>query len=81
MSRDHLLAIDQGTTSTRVVVFDARLRPVGQGQVEGSRPPTLQPGWVEHDPAALIASVESDGGGKPWPGCQARPPTELRRSA
>ena len=34
MSRDHLLAIDQGTTSTRVVVYDARLRPVGQGQAE-----------------------------------------------
>ena len=56
MPRDHLLAIDQGTTSTRVVVYDARLRPVGQGQVEV--PPTYpEPGWVEHDPAALVASV------------------------
>ena len=56
MARDHLLAIDQGTTSTRVVVYDARLHPVGQGQVEV--PPTYpQPGWVEHDPAALVASV------------------------
>ncbi len=56
MARDHLLAIDQGTTSTRVVVFDARLRPVGQGQVEV--PPTYpRPGWVEHDPAKLVASV------------------------
>ncbi len=56
MARDHLLAIDQGTTSTRVVVFDARLRPVGQGQVEV--PPTYpRPGWVEHNPAALVASV------------------------
>ena len=56
MPRDHLLAIDQGTTSTRVVVYDARLRPVGQGQVEV--PPTYpESGWVEHDPAALVASV------------------------
>ena len=56
MPRDHLLAIDQGTTSTRVVVYDARLQPVGQGQVEV--PPTYpESGWVEHDPAALVASV------------------------
>ncbi len=56
MARDHLLAIDQGTTSTRVVAFDARLRPVGQGQAEV--PPTYpKPGWVEHDPDALVASV------------------------
>lgn len=56
MARDHLLAIDQGTTSTRAVIYDARLQPVGQGQVEV--PPTYpQPGWVEHDPVALIGSV------------------------
>jgi len=56
MARDHLLAIDQGTTSTRVVAYDARLRPVGQGQVEV--PPTYpKPGWVEHDPGALVDSV------------------------
>jgi glycerol kinase len=56
MARDHLLVIDQGTTSTRVVVYDARLRPVGQGQAEV--PPTYpRPGWVEHDPAALVESV------------------------
>ena len=56
MARDHLLAIDQGTTSTRVVVYDARLKTVGQGQLEV--PPTYpKPGWVEHDPKALVDSV------------------------
>src|SRR5689334_10464544 len=56
MARDHLLAIDQGTTSTRAVVYDHRLRPVGQGQVEV--PPSFpRSGWVEHDPEALIGSV------------------------
>ncbi len=56
MARDHLLAIDQGTTSTRAVVYSRQLRPVGQAQVEV--PPTYpHPGWVEHDPAALVASV------------------------
>jgi glycerol kinase len=55
-TRDHLLAIDQGTTSTRSVVYDRRLQPVGQGQVEIplSYP---RPGWVEHDPESLVGSV------------------------
>ena len=56
MARDHLLAIDQGTTSTRAVVYDARLRPVGQAQVE-VLPTYPRPGWVEHDATALVASV------------------------
>src|SRR4051812_24384844 len=56
MARDHVLVIDQGTTSTRVVVYDHRLRPVGQGQAE-VLPTYPQPGWVEHDPSALITSV------------------------
>ena len=58
MARDHLLVIDQGTTSTRAVIYDPDLRVVGQGQVE-VLPSYPQPGWVEHDPEALIASVAS----------------------
>ncbi len=58
MARDHLLVIDQGTTSTRAVVYDDQLKPVGQSQLEV--PPTyLQSGWVEHDPAAIVDSVGS----------------------
>src|SRR5581483_11283343 len=56
MARDHLLAIDQGTTSSRVVVYDARLRPVGQAQAE-VLPKYPKPGWVEHDPRALVESI------------------------
>ncbi|SEQ33258.1 glycerol kinase [Solimonas aquatica] len=43
-----LLAIDQGTTSTRAIVFDAEGRKLGVAQRElpQSYP---QPGWVEHD--------------------------------
>lgn len=56
MSRDRILVIDQGTTSTRAVVYDTRLQPVGQGQVEV--PPTYpKSGWVEHDPKAIIDSI------------------------
>lgn len=58
MERRYLLAIDQGTTGTRSVVFDDELRPKGQAKVEV--PPTFPaPGLVEHDPLRLIASVEA----------------------
>ncbi|MBI0475064.1 glycerol kinase [Sphingomonas sp. MA1305] len=45
----HILAIDQGTTSTRAIVFDARAHPVATAQVEFAQH-YPQPGWVEHDP-------------------------------
>ena len=46
---DHLLAIDQGTTSTRAMVFTRDGRPVGQAQTEFPQH-FPQPGWVEHEP-------------------------------
>ncbi|HEY6661854.1 MAG TPA: glycerol kinase GlpK [Sphingomicrobium sp.] len=46
---DHILAIDQGTTSTRAIAFDSAARPVATAQRELSQYYT-QPGWVEHDP-------------------------------
>src|SRR3954464_13886530 len=48
----HLLAIDQGTTSTRAFLFDAALEPVGFAQLEF---PQIfpSPGWVEHDPQGI----------------------------
>ncbi|MFI5457840.1 MAG: glycerol kinase GlpK [Isosphaerales bacterium] len=56
MTRDHLLVIDQGTTSTRAVVYDSQLKPVGQSQAE-VLPTYPRSGWVEHDPHALAMSV------------------------
>jgi glycerol kinase len=58
MTRDHILVIDQGTTSTRAVVYDARLKVIGQSQLE-VLPVYPQSGWVEHDPHAIISSVGS----------------------
>jgi glycerol kinase len=48
----HLLAIDQGTTSTRAFLFDQTLNPVGFAQLEF---PQIYPapGWVEHDPQGI----------------------------
>lgn len=45
-------AIDQGTTSTRFIVFDDAGHPVGSDQLE-HRQVFPQPGWVEHDPAEI----------------------------
>jgi glycerol kinase len=48
----HVIAIDQGTTSTRAVVFDRRGSIVSTGQLE-HRQILPRPGWVEHDPLEI----------------------------
>ncbi|HTQ15014.1 MAG TPA: glycerol kinase GlpK [Rhizomicrobium sp.] len=47
-----LLAIDQGTTSTRAILFDAGARPVASHAIELRQ---IYPanGWVEHDPEEI----------------------------
>jgi glycerol kinase len=52
----HLLAIDQGTTSSRAIVFDRNLKPKGTGQQE-FRQYFPASGWVEHDPEEIWKSV------------------------
>ena len=56
MTNGYVLAIDQGTTSSRAIVFDAACRVRGVGQQEF---PQIFPqdGWVEHDPEAIWESV------------------------
>jgi glycerol kinase len=56
MATAHLLAIDQGTTSTRAVVYDAAGRPCGSAGRELTQH-YPQPGWVEHDAEEIWASV------------------------
>ncbi len=53
----HILAIDQGTTSSRALVFDAAMNVVGQGQKEFAQH-FPQSGWVEHDPEDIWESVD-----------------------
>jgi glycerol kinase len=45
----HILAIDQGTTSSRAIVFNDQLEIVSIAQQEFSSS-FPQSGWVEHDP-------------------------------
>ncbi len=52
----YILAIDQGTTSSRAIVFDGRMKIAGIGQKEFTQ---FYPasGWVEHDPEEIWESV------------------------
>lgn len=56
MSKGHILAIDQGTTSTRAIVFDSAMRIAGVGQQEFPQH-FPQDGWVEHAPEDIWQSV------------------------
>ncbi|MBB6411099.1 glycerol kinase GlpK [Mesorhizobium sangaii] len=51
-----VLAIDQGTTSTRAILFDGHMKVVGSGQKEFAQHYPAS-GWVEHDPEEIWASV------------------------
>jgi glycerol kinase len=55
--RTYVGAIDQGTTSTRFMVFDANGREVARRQLEHEQI-MPRPGWVEHDPIEIAARVD-----------------------
>lgn len=52
----HILAIDQGTTSSRAIVFDADLRVKATAQQEFPQH-FPKSGWVEHDPEDIWSTV------------------------
>jgi len=51
----YILALDQGTTSSRAILFDEHGVPVSSAQRE-FRQLFPQPGWVEHDPYEILES-------------------------
>ncbi|HET6260756.1 MAG TPA: FGGY family carbohydrate kinase, partial [Chloroflexia bacterium] len=51
----YILALDQGTTSSRAIIFDHAGHVIGQCSRE-FRQIYPQPGWVEHDPEEIWAS-------------------------
>ncbi|MDD6045716.1 MAG: glycerol kinase GlpK [Clostridia bacterium] len=55
MAGKYLLALDQGTTSSRAIIFDHQQNVIGVSQKEFTQ---LYPreGWVEHDPMEIWAS-------------------------
>ena len=56
--KKYIVALDQGTTSSRAVVMDhdANIVSVSQREFEQIYP---RPGWVEHDPMEIWASQSS----------------------
>lgn len=52
----YILAIDQGTTSSRAILFDDKMKVVGSGQKEFTQYYPAS-GWVEHDPEEIWSSV------------------------
>ena len=56
MPASYIAALDQGTTSTRFIVFDRSGRIVSSAQQE-HRQIYPQPGWVEHDPEEIWRST------------------------
>ena len=59
MKKSHYIAaIDQGTTSTRCIVFDRRGVPVSIDQAEHAQI-FPRPGWVEHDPLEIWSNTQA----------------------
>lgn len=52
----HIIAIDQGTTSSRAIVFDGAMRVKASAQQEFTQAFPAS-GWVEHDPEDIWATV------------------------
>ena len=57
MTERYVVAIDQGTTSTRCIVFDRRGQLVSLAQQEDKQH-FPRPGWVEHDATEIWRSVQ-----------------------
>ena len=53
---EHILAIDQGTTSTRAIIFDSSATPIASAQTEITQYFPRR-GWVEHDPNEIAESA------------------------
>ncbi len=58
MRKKYVLSLDQGTTSSRAILFDHEGRIIGQAQKE-FRQHFPKPGWVEHDPEEIWSSQSS----------------------
>ena len=64
-ARSLLASLDQGTSSSRVILYDAAsLAPVASHQVElQSATTTPQPGWSQMDPMAILSTIDQSAAG------------------
>ena len=56
--KKYIIALDQGTTSSRTIIFDKNLNIIGKAQKEFTQI-FPQPGWVEHNAMEIWASQRS----------------------
>ena len=56
--KKYIIALDQGTTSSRAIIFDKNLNIIEKSQKEFTQI-FPQPGWVEHNPMEIWASQRS----------------------
>jgi len=56
--KKYIIALDQGTTSSRAIIFDKNLNIIEKAQKEFTQI-FPQPGWVEHNPMEIWASQRS----------------------
>ncbi len=56
--KKYIIALDEGTTSARAIIFDKQFNIVSVAQHEFTQI-YPQPGWVEHDPMEIFASEYS----------------------
>eukprot|EP01138_Halocafeteria_seosinensis_P001676 gb/GECG01001717.1/.p1 GENE.gb/GECG01001717.1/~~gb/GECG01001717.1/.p1 ORF type:complete len:570 (+),score=61.79 gb/GECG01001717.1/:1-1710(+) len=54
----YIISIDQGTTSTRSIIFDRRGQPIESAQMEHEQF-TNEKGWVEHDPLEILENTKT----------------------
>lgn len=55
MAKKYVIALDQGTTSSRAIIYDKNAHPLGSVQKEFTQFYPI-PGWVEHDPEEIFKS-------------------------
>lgn len=58
MANEYIMAIDEGTTSTRAIIFDQKGTKIADAQREFTQH-FPQPGWVEHDANEIWNAVQS----------------------
>jgi glycerol kinase len=58
MGKAYILSIDQGTTSTRAIIWDKKGKIISSSQREITQY-YPEPGWVEHDPSEIWITVQS----------------------
>ena len=55
MAKKYVIALDQGTTSSRAIIYDKNAHPLGSVQKEFTQY-YPEPGWVEHDAEEIFKS-------------------------